>query len=123
MELYTIAMYNWRKARDLGIDILDTTAKGGISNLAPTWGIVKAYKQSDMGTQAEITYTTAYYEQMRESYKEHKDEWMEIFSKEKIAVACYCPPGKFCHRKLLIDMLTAIAKSLGVEVTFKGEIT
>lgn len=120
MELYTVAMYNWRKAKAKGIEVQDTTVRSGNSMFAPSWEMVRAYKAGEL---SEEDYTKQYYEKMRHSFRIHRDKWLAFFKQDKVALACYCPPTKFCHRLLLKTILLKIAEVEGISVEDCGEIT
>ena len=83
----------------LATDRVDITVKSGIKQLAPTWGMVTAYKRGELPENAYIPLYLSRIEQLR-------DEDLEalIHSKNPILV-CFCPPGNFCHRVLLAEYL------------------
>lgn len=119
MELYTVAMYNWRKAKAKGVEVQDTTVRSGNALFAPSWEMVRTYKAGEL---SEEEYTKQYYEKMRDSFRNNRDKWLALFQKEKLALACYCGPDKFCHRLLLKAILLKIAEAEGISVKDCGEI-
>lgn len=56
------------------------------------------------------------------AFKENRDRWLEVLNMEKVAIACYCHRGHFCHRYLLVEMFEKVAKHLKIEFEYKGEI-
>lgn len=105
--------------------VLDITVKSGDKVFAPIedprnpWDLVMGYKQ---GTISVEEYTERYTALMRKSYKENKARWLELLSYESVVLCCYCPPGDFCHRTLLAEMLVKVGQKLGKEAIFRGEI-
>lgn len=118
MKVYTIQMSKWRKAEKLGIPFKDVTVKSGDKLFAPTWDFLMEYKQ-DLDEQK---YTSKYIPLMRNSYKQHKEKWLESCNTESVALACYCKAGKFCHRHLLVDILKKVCEANNIEFEYKGEI-
>lgn len=104
MELYTYQIAHWRVVKALGDDItiLDTTVKSGYSQLAPTWDMVMAIKQ---GRISEEKYTRLYHRILDYSRRVNPGFWAALLRLEKVAIGCYCPGGKFCHRHLLAAYL------------------
>lgn len=93
-----------------GFSILDITVKSGNKIFAPTWDMVTGYKKGSMSKEE---YTQKYLVMMRKSYKKFPMLWERILREHtKIALACYCEPGEFCHRHLLKEMMFKVAKHL-----------
>lgn len=110
----TLQVYTSQLSKTHDYDIkLDITVKTGSSVFCPTWEMVMDYKEGKISKEA---YTERYLQMMRESYTLNRPAWDLLLSKEKMVLCCYCPPGEFCHRKLLADILVV----LGAE--YKGEI-
>lgn len=124
IEVWTIQMAQWRKAKELGIELIDTTVKSGKSVFAPTWEMVMDIKNATPETRvgAEELYTRRYHTAMQQSWKQHAGQWLELLSKERVAIACYCKPGVFCHRHLLIEYLGKVAVKKGIPFIYKGEL-
>ena len=119
IEIYTIQLAKYRKLDPLGIKLIDITAKSGIEAFAPLISNVMLYKQSLL---SESEYTELYLSKMRRSYKDHYDKWIEISSYSKIALACYCPAGVFCHRHLFKDIFKKHLDKKGIEFHDHGEL-
>ena len=90
-----------------GYLVLDVTVKSGDKVFAPTWKMVKGYLNSSM---TEEEYTNLYHGMMRDSFVKNSARWKQICQYEKVALACYCKPGDFCHRHLLKQYVAAAAK-------------
>ena len=121
MELYTIQMGRWRLAKALEIEFVDTTAKTAPDSIfSPTWEMVKSIKNGSVTT---AEYERQYRALMTSSYKQRKAEWMKFVLKDKVAIACYCKDGAFCHRFVLRDILEKACKYHGQEFEYAGEIT
>lgn len=119
MELWTIQMSRWRLAKERGIDFIDTTVKGGSQAFGPSWDMVLGHKA---GTLSDEQYTEQYVQRMRASVREHGAAWNELGQHDKIALACFCRTGAFCHRHLLAGMVTKYLTSKGITVQFHGEL-
>lgn len=119
MNLYTIQIAHHRKAASLGIEMIDTTVKSGIPAFAPRWDMVMGHKN---GTVSDAEYTTEYNKMMRDSYITNQQTWNMMLGKDKVAIACYCKPGVFCHRHLLREYFQKICEAKGIEFKYVGEI-
>ena len=119
MEVYTIQMAQWRKAKERGIQLLDTTVKSGDKVFAPAWGMVEAVKS---GRISEEEYSLDYRRMMMMSLKNNASRWKEVIRGEPVAIACYCGYGLFCHRHLLVQYFDEICTSRGIPFEYKGEI-
>lgn len=120
IELYTVQLAQWRIAKAKGIKLLDATVKSGSHVFAPHESDLYAYKQEVIGPEE---YTRRYTEKMRQSWLQHRPIWDTLQNAPKLAIACYCKPGAFCHRHLLLNFIEAHLKRLGHEVVKMGEIT
>lgn len=100
--------------------IINITVKNGVKMFAPTWDMVTDYKK---GIITEERYTELYYSLMRQRFKENR-EYFESFirDKEKVVITCFCDPDGFCHRFILVKILSAIANSIGEEFVYLGEL-
>ncbi|SAK59382.1 GIY-YIG catalytic domain protein [Caballeronia arationis] len=120
MTIWTIQLSKWRLARELGIHLIDCTARSGISAFAPLFDDVMAYKR---GVLSEEQYTKRYLARMRHSRREQSKEWERVKTlPERIALACYCKAGVFCHRHLFRDLLSDYLKDAQFEVKCAGEL-
>jgi len=64
----------------------------------------------------EEEYTTEYYIQMRQSYRNNKQKWTDVLNSSRYVFVCYCNSTSFCHRKLLTKILIKLG------AIFDGEI-
>ncbi len=118
ITLYTTQISKWRKLKDEDIDLIDITAKSGISCFAPDFDLVLKYKNNEI---SEELYTHFYITKMRWSFKEHKKEWDKLIVKPKIAFACYCKPDTFCHRLIFKDIFKRYLESKEIKYKDNGE--
>jgi hypothetical protein len=103
------------KTEGLRID----TQTGGIGlTFAPLWWMVKGHKYRGMSDQE---YIDAYYDLMRKRYLEDPEPFISLLKREEVTLLCWCRPGKFCHRLLLVDILEKIAKQRHMPFTRGGE--
>ena len=124
IEVWTIQMAQWRKAKEMGIELIDTTVKSGNSVFAPTWEMVMDIKNAtpEGREEAERLYTRRYHLAMQNCWKQHASQWLSLLSKERVAIACYCKAGVFCHRHLLVGYLQKVAEQKGIPFIYKGEL-
>lgn len=125
IELYTIQISNIRAVEFKDIEVIDTTVKSGHGMLAPTWDMVWDSKSGELSWDE---YTSRYLSMMRESLEANPQLWNRLFESrgmdpKRIALACYCKPGRPCHRHLLKEFVMDWRSSLGDEVIDMGEIT
>lgn len=118
MKLYTASIRDTKALNGAGIVPYDTTVKSGKGLFRPTWDIVMGIKNGDI---TEEEYTRYYKALLRQSYLLNHDEWKTFLSQEVVAVQCYCAKGKFCHRRILAEVLEKVAKHLGLAFEYCGE--
>ena len=75
VTIFTVQIAQWRKCKELGIELINTTVKDGLPEFAPTWSIVMDVKS---GAISEAAYTAAYHQLMRQSFVQHKDKWLSL---------------------------------------------
>ncbi|MNE03754.1 hypothetical protein D3C80_962660 [compost metagenome] len=119
MEIYTIQMGQWRRARDAGIELIDTTWRNGNQAFSPNKDIVHGYKYSGL-TQEQ--YTERYLEILEGKVLTHTEEWERVITLDRVAVACMCRAGVFCHRHLLWPKIVSYGAWRGTEIVYKGEL-
>jgi len=98
-------------------DRLDITAKSKdpIGKVfAPSWDIIMGLKNSSI-TQDE--YTEAYQKQMISSYTHNTEVWKSVAERESVTFICFCKPGDFCHRVLLVGYFCDLYGAI-----YKGEL-
>jgi len=119
-ELWTIQMAQWRLAKDLDVKFLDITAKSGLLPFAPEFSNVMAYKRGEL---TEKHYTDLYLAKMATSLVEFPRYWKRLEFYPRIAFACYCKAGVFCHRHLFLKLVKELLEAAGHEVIVRGELT
>lgn len=119
-HIWTIQMAQRRLATAKGIELLDTTAKSGIKEFAPSFNEVMNYKN---GRLSEQQYTLIYNTKMRESKASSPKVWKQLEEHHNVAVACYCPADCFCHRHIFVkEHMVPYLESKGHTVILEGEI-
>lgn len=115
MQLYTFQLSQWQAVWNKGIPAFDTTVKTGCYWVAPSWDIVVAVKSNRITPDE---YTAKYWAWLVDSYHFHPEFWDWLVRQPVLALGCYCAPGKFCHRHLLVNFISGIT-----EVCYCGELT
>ncbi|QVW28643.1 hypothetical protein pEaSNUABM8_00146 [Erwinia phage pEa_SNUABM_8] len=118
-------MAKWRKVWEFQppVRLIDITVKTGNKLLAPTWDFLMEYKNSNKDAEAEAVYTRKYRAKIKQLYRTEPDVLLELLYAGRIALMCFCPAGKFCHRHLLVQTFQALGERYGVEIVLMGEIT
>jgi uncharacterized protein YeaO (DUF488 family) len=81
-----------------GPDRLDITGKskdpyGQIAE--PTWEMIWGWKKYGWTWSR---YKRAYRELLKQSEKDHSEEWNDVISREHVVLVCFCPAFGNCHR-------------------------
>lgn len=117
--LWTIQLSNWRLAKQQDVFLLNTTAKSGLQPFAPEYSNVMAYKRGEL---TEQEYTVRYWEKMQLSQQQYPKHWARLKHYPRVAVACYCRAGAFCHRHLFVELAKTYLEQAGHTVILKGEL-
>ena len=120
MRVWTMALPNWRKAKEVGIVYLDITVKTGDTTFSPTWDLLNRYKQGIVDNRG---YAEEYMTLMRNSFRTNRSRWNEVLAMDEVVLACYCKAGAFCHRRLLANIFERQCDGTGLEFRYFGEIT
>lgn len=118
-QIWTVQMSQWRLARDNDIQFMDITVKSGNQIFAPTWENLRAYKDGLMSKQE---YSKLYYDKVLSTVSTHAGEWQKLLSNKRLALACYCRAGEYCHRHLFAVLAVTYMQSVGRTVEFMGEL-
>lgn len=118
-HIWTIQLGQWRAAAESGIEMIDVTAKSGIKEFAPPFQEVMNYKE---GRLSQLQYTDMYMRRMRDSRAQSKAEWKKLIKHKRMAIACYCGAGQYCHRHLFVVNLKQYLEELGHKVNIRGEL-
>jgi len=107
MDIYT-AHYRYSGTDRLDITVKSATPPGSV--LAPTWEMVKRYKD---GTLDQWQYTIKYFAKLvdrmyRAGDREQKMLDAILTDRKSLTLVCFCPVGEFCHRILAARMLEDI---------------
>ncbi len=114
MKLYTYQIAQWRRLKDSGIPLLDTTVKSGVIELAPKWEMVLDHKK---GLITDAEYSKRYEEIFIHWWYESPLFFEELMKREVVAFGCYCKAGAFCHRHLAVKHMSNIT-----DVVYLGEL-
>jgi uncharacterized protein YeaO (DUF488 family) len=122
IEIWTVQLSKWRLVRELGIHLLDITAKSGNPAFAPLYEDVMSYKHGKMNWDE---YEAIYQHRMMQSKRENHEEWEKLKElPQKIAYACYCRPNeRNCHRHVFKFIAADYLKDAQFEVIQRGELT
>jgi len=118
-DLWTLQMSSWRLADAKGIKAINITVKSGIQAFAPDWETLMRYKR---GQCPDEEYTEIYHAKMKQSQIDNPKYWRRLLHYNKMAYMCYCAKGKYCHRKLMIQLAKEFIESNGGTVTIHGEL-
>ena len=58
---------------------------------------------------------------MRRSYAQNTARWLEVLALDEVTLVCYCRDDNECHRRLLAQMLVAVARKHDIPVEVCGE--
>lgn len=121
IQLWTVQLAKWRLVRELGITLLDITAKSGNASFAPRYEDVMNWKHHKLNWEE---YEEIYRQRMYQSRRDNPDEWAKLKTlSDKLALACYCKPTDKCHRFIFREILTDYLKDAHLDVSYRGEIT
>jgi uncharacterized protein YeaO (DUF488 family) len=118
--LYTTQLAQVRKVVKTYPDaeVIDITAKSGQPPwdvFAPTWDIIREFKHAPHHKRSEQRFKRQYLSLLRKRWRIHAGVFREIAAKaigQDIVLGCYCQQEMFCHRFLLVNILTKIEPSL-----------
>lgn len=126
MDVFTLSISNWRVAKATDVLIIDTTIKSKHPLFSPSWDIVMGHKN---GSVSDEEYKHEYRRILNRRIVETPDRFHEFFmlhQADRIALACYCPAGKFCHRHLLANAaggyVPHLCQHFNIPYTFYGEL-
>lgn len=125
MEVWTIQLGQWRLAKELGLELIDTTYRSGVLHrdirwLAPSGELLGNYKA---GLTGPCDYQQIYLNLMRARWALDPQWFIDFCRREQVlALACYCGAGQFCHRLILVDILRNICIKYQIPFTYHGEL-
>lgn len=122
MQLYTAQIGKESLASEIGVPFIDTTVKSGWRELAPRWDMVMGHKNNDP-LWNDAAYTAEFHRLMEISLSENPQFWGDLLHSESVCLGCYCRAGKFCHRRLLIDILRNLCALRGIDFEYCGELS
>lgn len=120
MDLMTVQVGRWRLCQKHKAEFIDITVKSGLKIFAPSWELVLGHKD---GSISDEEYTKRYRAMMIDSWKNHRAEWEAFLRADGYkAIGCYCKPGTFCHRKLLVEIFRELCQKLQIPFNYYGEL-
>ncbi len=120
ISVWTMQMGRRWQAKAEDIHVLDITVKSGVRMFAPDWNSVLSYKNHEIG---ELEYANRYNHRMLRSQQTNPEAWDKILTAHpRVALACYCRPGAFCHRHLFRTLMKDYLTAKNVEVIDMGEL-
>ena len=119
IHIWTVQVPRHRMVRRMGIHFLDITAKSGVQAFAPEFRQVMRYKNGEIN---ELEYTRLYDDRMEYSLVNYPEMWAKLKEHRKVALACYCAPNTFCHRRLFSTMMKNYLQGQGLQVVEEGEL-
>lgn len=129
MKLHTIQLAKHRLAKEKGLEVTDITIKSNIHRqFAPTWAMVKNWKESEQTDKDWEDYTTCYRARMNHTVRFYPEIWQELCERDEVVIACMCPcetedPLETkCHRMLLVGYLEKFCAVKKIPFEYLGEI-
>lgn len=98
-----------------GPDRFDVTRKNVAPEsepFAPTWAIVRDVKSGRLSWDG---YVQQYTQQMRASYRERRNAWDALLSRDVVTLVCFCVDPQLCHRTLLAGFLGRLGANVAGE--------
>lgn len=118
-QIYTVSLSNSGSASIRDIPVIDITVKTGNRAFAPQWSYLWDYKRKVIDSDR---YTQLFLRDMKQSQVEQSEAWKELSQLPKVALACYCRPGDFCHRHIVANLLVDYQVKRGYEAFIEGEL-
>lgn len=110
-----------------GLDRIDVTRATGLVAFAPSWELLRWYKNAklravmghnvDLAKEEWAVFAERYLAEMRASYKANRQTWDWLLSQDRVVLVCYCPQRDRCHAGLLAS---EVLPKLGA--VYEGEI-
>lgn len=98
---------------------INITLNGDFGVFAPNWDLVSKLRNNKI---SKSEFKRKYYALMKKSYRENFEAWNDIVKLDELVLKCYCPPGEFCHRYLLVNLLEGVAEFNAIGFEYVGEI-
>lgn len=118
--IWTMSLGQWRTAKTHGVKVLDITAKSGHRAFAPEFHNVMRYKRGEL---SEEQYAELYHQRMEQSKERLPKEWEVLLENPKVALACYCRTGTFCHRHLFLPFMKEYLNARDITTHYGGELS
>jgi hypothetical protein len=110
---------SWQEDPD-ALDVTIKSSRGLGAVFAPdNWEMVMGVKQ---GAVPSGVYRDWYLGMLRRSYRQERAQWEALLARQRAVLLCYCPPGQFCHRQILADVLTKLGADYRGEILPAGQL-
>lgn len=67
-------------------------------------------------------YMKIYTDQMRRSWRGHREQWLAILRRDRVVLCCYCTDPERCHRTILAGLLVRAGEHTGLPAEYLGEV-
>lgn len=114
MELWT-AQYRYPGPHRLDITVKGQDPFGKL--FAPTWEMVSTYHKSSRTNNDKQIYVEKYHELILNVINRNPEAWNKLLAMPYVVLVCFCPPGEFCHRHLLVYYLQKYGAKYNGEIT------
>lgn len=120
LTLYTAQMAVKCDPSYLVIDTIVKSSQPPWDAFKPTWDIVMGHKS---GKLSDARYIRTYYALMKDSLEKNRPTFNRvIYSHVPVVLKCYCQPGKFCHRHLLVKLFEKMCEKQEIPFQYLGEL-
>lgn len=114
MEVWT-AQYRYPGPHRLDITVKGQDPFGKL--FAPTWEMVQLSKQNPWNDAHKGIYVEKYHELILNVINRNPEAWNKLLAMPYVVLVCFCPPGEFCHRHLLVYYLQKYGAKYNGEIT------
>ena len=119
MDVWTIQLAKHRLLQGTDIELVNITLGSGIADFAPDRALLSGFKS---GRITESEYKRIYKSLCWRRICTKPDAWLELIQRDRVALACYCPPDAFCHRLEILSPLEYLCRQEGIYFEYHGEI-
>ena len=116
MEVWT-AQYHYPGPHRLDITVKGQDPFGKL--FAPTWEMVSTYHKSSRTDNDKQIYVEKYHGLILNIINRNPEAWNKLLAMQYVVLVCFCPPGDFCHRHLLVYYLQS-RNPLSIQVCFNN---
>jgi ribA/ribD-fused uncharacterized protein len=114
MELWT-AQYRYPGPYRLDITVKGQDQFGKV--FSPTWEMVSTYLKSARTLADQQSYIEKYHGLILNVINRNPEAWNKLLAMPQVVLVCFCTPGEFCHRNLLVYYLQKYGAKYNGEIT------